>query len=90
VSNRVVAQSDEMGALPQLYAAAVPDLPGGSYVGPDGFQEQRGHPVLVGSTSASKDRQAARRLWEVSEELTGVTYALSAQSRAGEAQETIE
>ena len=77
VSNRVVAQSDEMGALPQLYAATAADLPGGSYVGPDGFQEQRGHPVAVGSTRAAKDRDAARRLWQVSEELTGVTYELA-------------
>ena len=77
VSNHVVAQSDEMGTLPTLYAATVPDLPGGSYVGPDGFQEQRGHPVAVGSTSASKDRDAARRLWQVSEELTGVSYELA-------------
>jgi NAD(P)-dependent dehydrogenase (short-subunit alcohol dehydrogenase family) len=77
VSNRVVAQSDEMGALPQLYTATAADLPGGSYVGPDGFQEQRGHPVLVGTTGAAKDRDAARRLWQVSEELTGVTYELA-------------
>ena len=78
VSNHVVAQSDEMGALPQLYAATVPDLPGGSYVGPDGFQEQRGHPRLVGTTSAAKDAEAARRLWQVSEDLTGVQYGLKA------------
>jgi NAD(P)-dependent dehydrogenase (short-subunit alcohol dehydrogenase family) len=77
VSNRVVAQSEEMGALPTLYAATVPDLQGGTYVGPDGFQEQRGHPVRVGSTAASKDRDAARRLWQASEELTGVTYELT-------------
>ena len=77
VANRVVAQSDEMGALPTLYAA-VEELPGGTYVGPDGFQEQRGHPTRVGSTSASKDREAARRLWQVSEELTGVQYDLTA------------
>ena len=77
ISNRVVAQSDEMGALPTLYAATVPDLPGGTYVGPDGFQEQRGHPVPVGSTGASKDRDAARRLWQASEELTGVSYDLA-------------
>ena len=76
VSNRVVAQSEEMGALPTLYAATVPDLPGGTYVGPDGFQEQRGHPTPVGSTAASKDRVAAQRLWQVSEKLTGVRYGL--------------
>ena len=77
VSNSVLAQSDEMGALPTLYAATVEDLPGGTYVGPDGVGEQRGHPRLVGSTSASKDRDAARRLWEVSEELTGVSFDLA-------------
>jgi NAD(P)-dependent dehydrogenase (short-subunit alcohol dehydrogenase family) len=76
VANRVVAQSDEMGALPTLYAATVPDLPGGTYAGPDGFQEQRGHPAVVGSTSASKDGEAARRLWQASEELTAVRYDL--------------
>ena len=79
VANRVVAQSDEMGALPTLYAA-VEELPGGTYAGPDGFQEQRGHPTPVGSTSASKDREAARRLWQVSEELTGVQYDLTAST----------
>ncbi len=77
VANRVVAQSDEMGTLPTLYAATFPDLPGGSYLGPDGFQEQRGHPRLVGTTSAARDTDAARRLWQVSEELTGVTYDLA-------------
>jgi len=78
VSNRVVAQSDEMGTLPTLYAGTVSDLPGGTYVGPDGFQEQRGHPTPVGSTSAAQDRDAARRLWQVSEELTDVRYGLKA------------
>ncbi len=77
VSNRVLAQSAEMGALPTLYAATVDDLPGGSYVGPDGVGEQRGHPRLVDSTSASKDRAAARRLWDVSEQLTGVSFDLA-------------
>jgi NAD(P)-dependent dehydrogenase (short-subunit alcohol dehydrogenase family) len=72
VSNTLLAQSEEMGALPTLYAATQPGLDGGSYVGPDGMGEQRGHPTLVGSTSAARDEEAARRLWEVSEELTQV------------------
>ncbi|HZI92416.1 MAG TPA: oxidoreductase [Thermoleophilaceae bacterium] len=76
VTNKVLAQSDEMGALPTLYAATVPDLPGGSFVGPDGVGEQRGHPEPVDSNAASKDRAAARRLWEVSEQLTGVSFDL--------------
>jgi hypothetical protein len=76
VTNRLVAQSDEMGALPTLYAATQ-DLPGASFVGPDGFREQRGHPTLVGRSAAASDPQTAKRLWEVSEELTGVGFPLS-------------
>jgi NAD(P)-dependent dehydrogenase (short-subunit alcohol dehydrogenase family) len=76
VANRVVAQSDEMGALPTLYAATQ-DLPGDSYVGPDGFQEQRGHPTLVGRNGAAQDAETATRLWTLSEQLTGVTFALA-------------
>ena len=74
-ANRFFAQSDAMGALPTLYAAAE-DLPGGSYVGPDGRGEQRGHPTLVGRSAAAQDAEVARRLWERSEELTGVQFPL--------------
>jgi NAD(P)-dependent dehydrogenase (short-subunit alcohol dehydrogenase family) len=73
--NRIFSQSDEMGALPILYAATVVDLPGGSYVGPDGMFEQKGHPTIVGSSKRSKDEDEARRLWDISEELTGVRYS---------------
>jgi NAD(P)-dependent dehydrogenase (short-subunit alcohol dehydrogenase family) len=76
VGNRVIAQSDEMGALPTLYAATQ-DLPGNSYVGPDGFRESRGHPKLVGRSGAARDADQARRLWELSEELTGVRFPLA-------------
>jgi NAD(P)-dependent dehydrogenase (short-subunit alcohol dehydrogenase family) len=74
VGNRLIAQSAEQGALPTLYAATVPDLPGGSYIGPDGIGEMRGHPRPVGSSAASHDRDVQRRLWELSEELTGIRY----------------
>ena len=74
VTNLVVAQSAEMGALPTLYAATVPDLPGGTFVGPDGFMEQRGHPHVVTAAGKAYDDDAWRRLWEVSERLTGVHY----------------
>ncbi|MDP9116145.1 MAG: oxidoreductase [Actinomycetota bacterium] len=74
LGNRVLAQSAEMGALPTLYAATEPDLAGGSFVGPDGPGELRGHPRLVGSTKASKDRRVAAQLWTLSEELTGVSF----------------
>ncbi len=50
------------------------DVPGGSYIGPDGLFEQRGHPKVVGSSAASKNLETARRLWELSEKLTGVRY----------------
>jgi hypothetical protein len=76
VGNKVMAQSDEQGAWPTLYAATE-DIAGGAYVGPDGFQEQRGHPKLVGRSSAASDEADARRLWELSEELTGVSFPLS-------------
>jgi NAD(P)-dependent dehydrogenase (short-subunit alcohol dehydrogenase family) len=76
VANKVIAQSDEMGALPTLYAATQ-DIPGNSYVGPDGFQEQRGHPTLVGRSDAAKDTATAAKLWTLSEALTGVSFPLT-------------
>src|SRR4051795_10511219 len=74
IGNSLLAQSDDMGALPQLYAATSPDVRGGDYFGPDGIAEARGHPKKVDSTKASKDEDAARRLWDISEQLTGVRY----------------
>lgn len=64
----------EMGALPTLRAATDPTVKGGQYYGPDGFREMRGYPVLVGSSRQSKDEAVQKRLWTVSEELTGVTF----------------
>ena len=57
VSNAVVAQSDEMGALPTLYAATEPGLDGGVYIGPDGRGEQRGHPTIVQPNAAAATRR---------------------------------
>lgn len=76
IGNKLLAQSAEMGALPQLYAATAPDLPGGSFVAPDGVGEQRGHPKLSSGNRRSQDRDVQRRLWGLSEELTGVRYGL--------------
>jgi NAD(P)-dependent dehydrogenase (short-subunit alcohol dehydrogenase family) len=73
-ANLLLAQSAEMGALPELYAATRPNLAGGLFIGPDGFDEQRGHPTVVAPARAGRDEEAARRLWEISEELTGVRY----------------
>ena len=76
IANRVIAQSDEMGALPTLYAATQ-DVPPAAYIGPDGFQEARGHPTIVGRSGAASDAGVARALWERSEELTGVRFPLT-------------
>ena len=75
IGNRLFSQSAAMGALPTLYAATSPDARGGDYIGPDGFMENTGHPKKVSSTTRSHDRQAATRLWEISEQLTAVRYA---------------
>jgi NAD(P)-dependent dehydrogenase (short-subunit alcohol dehydrogenase family) len=76
IANRLIAQSEEMGALPTLFAATQ-DLPGDTYIGPDGLGEQRGHPKVVGRSGAARDMETARRLWEQSEELTGVAFPLA-------------
>jgi NAD(P)-dependent dehydrogenase (short-subunit alcohol dehydrogenase family) len=62
------------GALPQIRASVDPDLNGGEYYGPDGFNEMRGFPVLVQSNAASHNIADAKKLWEVSEELTQIKY----------------
>lgn len=74
VGNRLVAQSAEMGALPVLYAATMPDVRSGAYIGPRGIGEVRGYPGEAKPTRSARDLEAARRLWEESERLTGVTY----------------
>ncbi|WP_067703722.1 oxidoreductase [Nocardia jejuensis] len=73
IGNKLFAQSAEMGALPTLYAATAEVEPGG-YYGPTGLRGLRGHPGRSGSTSASRDEVTARRLWELSEQLTKVGY----------------
>ncbi|MEV0406484.1 SDR family NAD(P)-dependent oxidoreductase [Actinoallomurus sp. NPDC050550] len=70
----LLAQSAAMGALPTLRAATSPEVQGGQYYGPDGFGQTKGHPRLVGSSRRSHDVAAQRRLWAVSEDLTGVTF----------------
>jgi len=67
-------QDAAMGALPTLRAATDPQVLGGQYYGPDGFGQQRGYPKVVGSSAKSHDVDVQRRLWAVSEELTGVVY----------------
>ena len=88
VGNLLIAQSAEMGALPQLYAATEPAAASGTYIGPDGVGEFRGHPHICQPSGAARDEQTAARLWEVSEQLTGVPFAVPgprAGARAGKA-----
>ncbi|MFI2203588.1 oxidoreductase [Streptomyces sp. NPDC020192] len=75
IGNKLFAQSDRAGALPTLFAASQ-DLPGAAYVGPDGLGEMRGAPTLVSRSAAASDPGAARRLWVLSEEMTGVGWGL--------------
>lgn len=74
---RVAFRPTPEGAKTSLYAATDPDLPGGAYVVPDGPLQLRGEPVLRDQERAIRDVTTARRLWEVSEKLTGVRYQLS-------------
>jgi NAD(P)-dependent dehydrogenase (short-subunit alcohol dehydrogenase family) len=72
----LVAQDPAMGALPSLRAATDPAVVGGQYFGPDGFAQSRGYPKVVASSRKSHDAEVQKRLWAVSEELTGVVYPL--------------
>jgi hypothetical protein len=74
----LVGQSAAMGALPQLYAATMPDVHSGEYYGPDGAGELRGYPTLVAPSAQALNAADAARLWSLSEELTGVAFDLPA------------
>ena len=74
--NRFFAQKPLMGALPTLYAATQPDVNGAEYYGPSGFLEMNGPPKRVKSNRRSHDRNVAERLWNVSEDLTGVRFRI--------------
>jgi NAD(P)-dependent dehydrogenase (short-subunit alcohol dehydrogenase family) len=95
IANRLLAQDEDGGALPTLYAA-VADIPGNSFAGPAGFMEVRGGAKLAKRTDAAQDMDVARRLWEVSEQLTGVRFPLTAMAPstngkvAGERASTVE
>ncbi|MBP3084924.1 SDR family NAD(P)-dependent oxidoreductase [Mycobacteroides abscessus subsp. abscessus] len=79
---RPLFQEAAMGALPTLRAATDPGALGGQYYGPDGLGQQKGHPKLVTSNERSYDIELQRRLWTVSEELTGVTFPVLQGARA--------
>jgi len=81
IGNRLFAQDEDGGALPTLYAATA-DIAGNGFAGPGGFMEQRGAPKLVGRRHTAQDAGVARRLWDVSEELTGVRFPLGVKAAA--------
>lgn len=67
-------QPPDMGALPTIYAATDPNLKGGEYIGPDGKGQRKGYPALDTPHASAGDKVISRKLWEVSEELTGVKF----------------
>jgi NAD(P)-dependent dehydrogenase (short-subunit alcohol dehydrogenase family) len=69
--------SAAQGALPEIRAAVDPNVQGGEYYGPDGWREQRGHPVLVKSSEASYNKKDAEKLWKISEKLTGTKFSIN-------------
>lgn len=74
LGNALLAQPAAMGALPTLYAATAENVRGGDYIGPDGPLQLRGQPSKVQSKASARDAVAGARLWELSEQLTGVKY----------------
>jgi NAD(P)-dependent dehydrogenase (short-subunit alcohol dehydrogenase family) len=73
---RVIAQSDAQGALPTLYGATSPDAKSGHFYGPNGLRQMRGYPVEVRAEQQAYDESLAAKLWQVSEQLTGVRFPL--------------
>ncbi len=71
---KFLTQTDADGALPTLYAATSPDAHSGDYIGPNGFMEMKGSPVVVQPRANALDQATGQRLWSVSEQLTGVVY----------------
>ena len=71
---RFAGQDEARGALPQLYAATAPEALPGGYYGPDGFAEFKGNPAPAKVAPQGQDAETEKRLWRVSEELTGVAY----------------
>jgi NAD(P)-dependent dehydrogenase (short-subunit alcohol dehydrogenase family) len=80
IANFLFAQPPEQGAWPMLYAATASDVEGGAYYGPGGLMNMRGSPAEQEPTTDARDPETAAKLWEVSEELTGVRPAVEAEN----------
>jgi NAD(P)-dependent dehydrogenase (short-subunit alcohol dehydrogenase family) len=74
LGSAILAQSAEAGAWPTVHAATDPSVRGGHYFGPAGFLELRGRPKKVGSNASSRSVEDAKRLWKISESLTGLSF----------------
>jgi hypothetical protein len=74
---RPITHPKEIGALSVVRAAVDPAIAGGSYVGPDGWQEFTGYPVVLSPSERARDPELQLRLWQESERLTGVSYQFS-------------
>jgi len=76
VFNPLMAMDGPQGALPTLRAATDPGVKGFDYYGPNGMMELKGYPVLARKTAQAQDQEMAAKLWEKSEELTGVAFQI--------------
>jgi len=76
MANKVFAQSGDMGALPSLYAATAPAVVQGSFYGPSGFLHMRGYPVEQQPDPKRVRADVARKLWSLSEDLTGIKFTV--------------
>ncbi len=74
IGNSIMAQSAQMGALPQIFAGVNENLTNGEYIGPDGFLEARGYPKIVASSANAQNAKVAETLWLTSEKLTGISF----------------
>jgi hypothetical protein len=72
--NKILAQPASQGALPTLAGCAFPGLIGASFIGPNGLMEMRGTPKLTRARALAYDQSLAKNLWQVSEELTKVSW----------------
>ncbi len=75
--NPLFGMKPDQGALPTLRAATAPDVLGGEYYGPRGWREMKGFPVRVGTIDAAKDPGDAARLWQISEQQTGIRFVMT-------------
>ena len=75
IANKIFAQSAQQGAWPSLFAITQ-DLPSDTFIGPDGLFQAKGNPKRVSRAKVAQDLEVAKKLWELSESLTGIKYSI--------------